>query len=75
MLANPSAHDWLGQFSLRLMELSPGIGMLEAVQLAVANHAYARELEPERAAQMFLAHWPNGSQWLKLPVPVPDRRS
>jgi len=57
---NHSTHLWLGQFAARLMELRPGMGLLEAVQHAVANYDCAEHLKPEQAAAMLATDYPSG---------------
>ena len=58
MVANQSSHSWLGRFCVRLLRLRPGLNFIVAVKHAVAAQPYAAELEPERAAEIFLKTHP-----------------
>lgn len=54
MVHNQSSHSWLGRFCLQLMRMKPGLNVIVAVKHAVATQPYAAELEPERAARIFV---------------------
>ena len=53
-------HIWLERFGARLMELHPTMGAITAAQHAVQAHPEAAELEPEEAAELFVAEAPPG---------------
>jgi hypothetical protein len=53
-------HIWLERFGARLMELHPAMGAVTAAQHAVQAHPEAAELEPEEAAELFVAEAPPG---------------
>jgi hypothetical protein len=52
MLCDQSSHVWLGRFSLRLMQLRPGLSMPRAVTRAVHAFALSSDLNPEQVATM-----------------------
>ncbi len=54
MVHNQSSHSWLGRFCVQLMRLNPDLNVLVAVKHAVATQPYAGDLEPERAARLFV---------------------
>jgi hypothetical protein len=54
MAHNQSSHSWLGRFCLQLLRIKPDLNPLVAVKHAVATQPYADDLEPERAATMFV---------------------
>ncbi len=58
MVHNQSSHSWLGRFCLQLMRMKPGLSVIVAVKHAVATQPYAAELEPERAARIFVETHP-----------------
>lgn len=53
-------HIWLERFGARLMELHPSMSAVTAAQHAVQTHPEAAELEPEEAAELFVAAVPPG---------------
>jgi hypothetical protein len=64
MVANQSSHSWLGRFCVRLLRLRPGLNVIVAVKHAVATQPYAAELEPERAAEIFIETYPGALEAL-----------
>ncbi len=55
MVKNHSTHSWLGGFVERLLQLRPRLGVASAVQYAVMSIHHAAELDPRRAAEIFVA--------------------
>jgi hypothetical protein len=50
MLCDQTTHLWLGRFSLRLMQLLPGLSMPRAVTRAVHAFGLSSDLNPEQMA-------------------------
>jgi hypothetical protein len=51
---NHSTHAWVGGFAGRLMQLRPHVGIGSAVNYAVLSIHHAADLDPHRAAEIFL---------------------
>jgi len=64
MVKNHSTHSWLGGFVERLLQLRPTLGIGSAVQYAVMSIHHAADLDPRRAAEIFVAANP-ASQAIK----------
>jgi len=58
MVHNQSSHSWLGRFCVQLMRIKPELNVIVAVKHAVATQPYAADLEPERAARLFVESHP-----------------
>ena len=58
MVHNQSSHSWLGRFCVQLLRVKPDLNVLVAVKHAVAAQPYAADLEPERAARIFIDSHP-----------------
>ena len=54
MAHNQSSHSWLGRFCAHLIRVKPDLNVIVAVKHAVATQPYAADIEPERAARIFL---------------------
>ena len=54
MVKNHCTHSWIGSFADRLAELRPGLSLGSVVQYAVMSIHYAADLEPRRAAEVFV---------------------
>lgn len=54
MVKNHCTHSWIGSFADRLAELRPSLSLGSAVQYAVMSIHYAADLEPRRAAEVFV---------------------
>jgi len=51
---NHSTHAWVGGFAGRLMQLRPHVGIGSAVNYAVLSIHHAADLDPHRAAEIFV---------------------
>jgi len=49
-----STHTWVGGFAGRLMQLRPHVGIGSAVGYAVLSIHHAGDLDPHRAAEIFV---------------------
>lgn len=58
MVHNRSSHSWLGRFCVQLLRMKPGLNVIVAVKHAVATQPYAADIEPERAARLFVESHP-----------------
>ena len=58
MVHNQSSHSWLGRFCVQLIRIKPDLNVIVAVKHAVATQPYAADLEPERAARLFVESHP-----------------
>lgn len=54
MVKNHSTHTWIGSFAARLVQLRPVLSIGSAVQYAVMSIHYASDLDPQRAAEIFV---------------------
>jgi hypothetical protein len=54
MVKNHSTHTWIGSFAERLVQLRPVLGIGSAVQYAVMSIHYAADIDPRRAAEIFV---------------------
>jgi len=55
-----STHSWVGSFAGRLLQLRPELGIGSAVNYAVHSIHHAADLDPQRAAEIFLLANPLG---------------
>jgi len=51
---NHSTHTWVGNFAGRLMQLRPHLSIGAAVNYAVHSIHHASDLDPQRAAEIFV---------------------
>ena len=51
---NHSTHSWVGSFAARLMQLRPHLGVGAAVNYAVLSIHHAADIDPHRAAEIFV---------------------
>lgn len=52
---NPhTTHSWVGSFAGRLLQLRPELGIGSAVNYAVHSIHHAADLDPQRAAEIFI---------------------
>ena len=49
-----STHSWVGSFAGRLLQLRPELGIGSAVNYAVHSIHHAADLDPQRAAEIFI---------------------
>ena len=54
MVKHHSTHSWIGGFAARLVQLRPVLSIGCAVQYAVMSIHYAADLDPARAAEIFV---------------------
>jgi hypothetical protein len=54
MIDQHSTHSWLGSFAGRLIQLRPHISVGGAVTCAVSSIHYAADIDPRRAAELFV---------------------
>lgn len=54
MVKNHSTHTWIGSFAARLVQLRPVLSIGSAVQYAVMSIHHAADLDPGRAAEIFV---------------------
>jgi len=47
-------HSWIGSFAARLIQLRPTLNIGSAVQYAVMSIHHASDLDPRRAAEIFV---------------------
>lgn len=71
MVKNHCTHTWIGSFAARLTQLRPGLCIGSAVQYAVMSLHHAAELEPRRAAEIFVIANPNPDSVQRRPAAQP----
>jgi hypothetical protein len=49
-----SAHPWIARYCIRTLQLQPSLPARIAIRWAVAAYPYCADLEPERAAEIFV---------------------
>jgi len=54
MVNTHCTHSWLGSFAGRLIQLQPTMNIGSAVQYAVMSIHHASDLDPRRAAEIFV---------------------
>lgn len=66
MVKEHCTHSWLGSFAGRLIQLRPSMGIGSAVSYAVLSIHHAADIDPHRAAEIFVQANP-------MPEPVVQR--
>lgn len=49
-----SAHPWIARYCIRTLQLLPSLPPRIAIRWAVGGYPYCADIEPERAAEMFV---------------------
>lgn len=49
-----SAHPWIARYCIRTLELLPSLPPRVAIQWAVGGYPYCGDIEPERAAELYV---------------------
>jgi hypothetical protein len=49
-----SSHPWIARYCIRTLQLLPSLPPRIAIRWAVSGYPYCADLEPERAAEMFV---------------------
>jgi hypothetical protein len=68
MVKKHCTHSWLGSFAGRLIQLRPSMSIGSAVSYAVSSIHHAADIDPHRAAEIFVLANP-------MPEPVTQRRA
>ena len=58
-LTAQSSHEWLGLFSVHLMQLRPSMSASSAMQYALMSIRHAMDFHPEHAAELLVAVEPS----------------